>query len=131
MNRAFKSSAVVFFLLAAAIFALAIPADAQRAPGKLESKTGVLGAGAQQMSEMQHNMAGQMSDMSTAMSKGTTTPAVQKQMSGRMGAMATMMDGMSGMMGRGTMADADSQKRMQQMHVQMNSMMQGGQHTMK
>ena len=52
-------------------------------------------------------------------------------MSERMGAMATMMDGMSGMMGRGTMADADSQKRMQQMHVQMNSMMQGGQHTMK
>jgi hypothetical protein len=131
MKRAFKSSAVVSFLLAAAIFSSAIPAGAQMAPGKMESKTGVPGAGAQQMSEMQHNMAGQMSDMSTAMSKGTMTPAVQKQMSERMGTMATMMDGMSGMMGKGMMADADSQKRMDQMRVQMNSMMQGGQHMMK
>ena len=118
-------SALLSSLVAAGVFALALPANAQMGPGMMDANKSGQCPGAQQMSTMSHDMADQMMGMSGEMSKGTMSAAQQKQMSDRMRKMATMMDDMSGMMGKGMMMDADTQKRMDQMRKQMDEMMPG------
>ena len=132
MKQHFTTSALLSSLLAAGIFTLTLPAYAQMGgAGMMGANNTMPGSGAQQMSEIQHNMSGQMMGLSEQMSRGNMSPALQKQMSERMRTMATMMGSMSGMTGKGMVMDADTQKRMDQMRMQMNTMMQGGQQMMK
>lgn len=125
MKQHFTLSALLSSVVAAGVFALALPANAQMGPGMMDSEKRGQCPGAQQMSTMENDMADQMMGMSGEMSKGTMSAAQQKQMSERMRKMATMMDDMSGMMGKGMMMDADTQKRMDQMRMQMDEMMRG------
>lgn len=125
MKQHVTSSALLSSLIAAGVFALALPANAQMGSPMMDAKKGGPGSGAQQMSTIEHDMADQMMGMSGEMAKGTMSGAQQKQMSERMRKMATMMDDMSGMMGKGMMMDADTQKRMDQMRKQMDEMMHG------
>lgn len=124
-----KQHSTLFTLLssvvAAGVFALALPANAQMGPGMMDAKKSGQCPGAQQMSTMSHDMADQMMGMSGEMSKGTMSAAQQKQMSERMRKMATMMDDMSVMMVKDMMMDADTQKRMDQMRKQMDEMTHG------
>lgn len=125
MKQHVTLSALLSSVVAAGIFALALPANAQMGQGMMDAKKSGQCPGAQPMSTMSHDMADQMMGMSGEMSKGTLSAAQQKQMSERMRKMATMMDDMSGMMGKGMMMDADTQKRMDQMRKQMDEMMPG------
>ncbi|MHB1093106.1 hypothetical protein [Thiobacillus sp.] len=126
MKQHFTASALLSSLFAAAIFALALPANAQQmGPGVMGGNTAP-GPGAQQMSGLQHDMAAQMKEMAGEMANGTMSAAQQKMMSERMRSMGTMMDDMSGMMGQGMMMDANTQNRMKQMRMQMDGMMHGG-----
>ena len=84
------------------------------------------GAGAQQMSEMMHDMRGQMEEMSKAMSQGNMTSAQQKRIADRMHAMSEMMGNLSGMMGGGMMLGDEHQRQMQGMRKQMDQMMKEG-----
>ena len=125
MKQHFTLSALLSCVVAAGVFTLALPANAQMGPGMMDAKKSAQCPGAQQMSTMSHDMADQMMGMSGEISKGTMSAAQQKQMSERMRKMATMMDDMSGIMGKGMMVDADTQKRMEQMRMQMDEMMSG------
>ncbi|KVW94213.1 hypothetical protein [Thiobacillus denitrificans] len=122
MKQHFTLSALLSSLVAASVFALALPANAQMGSGMMDAKKGGPGSGTQQMSTMTNDMADQVMGMSGEMSKGNLSAAQQKQMGERMRMMATMMDDMSGMMGKGMMMDADTQKRMDQMRKQMDEM---------
>ena len=125
MKQHFTTSALLSSLFAAGIFVLALPVNAQQTgPGMMGST--VPGSGAQQMSSLQHDMANQMMGMAGEMAKGNMSAAQQKLMSERMRTMGTMMGDMSGMMGQGMMMNADTQKRMNQMRMQMDGMMHGG-----
>ena len=136
MKQQLTTSALLSSLLAAGIFALALPVNAQMGSGMMDSKKGMPGSGAQQMSGIGQDMSNQMMGMSKEMSKGNMNAAQQKQMGERMNSMATMMGDMSGMMGKGVMdkgamMDADTQKRMSQMRMQMDGMTRGGSPGMK
>ena len=122
MKQHVTLSALLSSLVAAGVFSLALPANAQMGAGMMDVKKGGQCPGAQQMSTMENDMADQMMGMSREMSKGTMSAAQQKQMSERMRKMATMMDDMSGMMGKGMMMNAENQKRMDQMRKQMDEM---------
>ena len=127
MKQHFGRSALLPALFAAGFLVLALPANAQMGPGMMGAGNGMRGSCAQQMSELQRDMTNQMKGMSSTMSTGSMSPALQKQMGERMRTMADMMDSMSGQMGQCKMMNADSQKRMEQMRVQMNALMHGGQ----
>ena len=126
MGQRFGESALLPALLAAGLFVLALPTSAQMGPGMTGTSHCMRGSCARQMSELQRDLASQMQDMSGKMSMGTVSAALQKQMGDRMRAMADMMDSMSGMMGQGRVMNADSQKRMEGMRVQMKALMHGG-----
>jgi hypothetical protein len=127
MKQHLALSALLSAFIAAGVFSLALPANAEMGAGKMDAQKGMPGAGAQQMSGIEHDMANQMMGMSGEMSQGTMSAAQQKQMSERMRKMATMMDDMSGMMGKGMMMDTENQKRMDQMRKQMDEMAHGAQ----
>jgi len=127
MKQHFALSALLSAFIAAGIFELAIPANAEMGAGKMDAQKGMPGSGAQQMSGIEHDMAGQMMGMSGEMSKGNMSAVQQKQMGERMRKMATMMDDMSGMMGKDMMMNAENQKRMDQMRKQMDEMAHGAQ----
>lgn len=127
MQQHFTKSVWVTILLVGGIFALAFSAYAQMGSGMMGDSNGMHSACAPQMAQLHHDLSGQMKAMSEAMSAGSMSPTQQKQMSERMRTMASMMDDMSGMMGKGMMKSADGQKRMQQMRMQMDTMMHGEQ----
>lgn len=133
MKQYFTTSRLLASLFAAGVFAVSVPVSAQMGAGMTGDKMGnsMSGAGAQQMSGLQHDMSGQMMGMSADMSKGNMSEAQQKQMGERMRMMGTMMGDMSSMMGKGMVMNADTQKRMEQMRMQMKSMMHGGSPGMK
>lgn len=133
MKRYFTTSKLLASLVAAGVFALSVPVSAQMGAGMTGDKMGnsMPGAVAQQMSGLQHDMSGQMMGMSAEMSKGNMNETQQKQMGERMRMMGTMMGEMSGMMGKGMVMDADTQKRMEQMRMQMKGMKHGGSPGMK
>ncbi|MGC2459157.1 MAG: hypothetical protein WA435_14310 [Gallionellaceae bacterium] len=126
MKNNFNVSTLLSSLIAASIFALALPASAQMNSDMMAGKKGVAGSAEQQMSGMTHDMADQMMDMSRGMSQGNMNAMQQKQMGERMGKMGSMMNDLSVMMGKGMMMDADNQKRMDQMRKQMEELMHSG-----
>lgn len=129
MKQNLIASALLSSILAAGMFALALPASAQQmGPGMAGNKMGnsMPGPGAQQMSGLQHDMSTQMMGMAGEMAKGNMSAAQQKMMGEQMRTMGTMMGDMSGLMGQGMMMDANTQNRMNQMRTQMNGMMHGG-----
>jgi len=130
MKQHFKTTTLLSSLFVASIFALALPVNAQQMGQGMMGNT-TPGPGAQQMSSLQHDMANQMMGMAGEMAKGNMSAAQQKLMSERMRTMGTMMGEMSGMMGQGMMMNADTQKRMNQMRMQMDGMMHGGSPTTK
>ena len=127
MKQHLALSALLSAFIAAGVFSLALPANAEMGAGKMDAQKGGPGSGAQQMSGIEHDMADQIMGMSGEMSKGGMSAAQQKQMSERMRKMAIMMDDMSGMMGKGMMMDTENQKRMDQMRKQMDEMAHGAQ----
>lgn len=133
MKQHFTMSALLSSLFAAGIFALALPANAQMGSGMMGDKMGnsMPGPGIQQMSGLQRDMANQMMGMSGEMAKDNMSAAQQQMMSERMNKMGAMMGDMSGMMGQGMMMDANTQKRMDQMRMQINGMMRSGSPGMK
>lgn len=131
MKKIFTVSTLATSLVAASIFALALPASAEMNSDNMTAKKTAAAPAAQQMSEMTHDIAGQMMEMSGEMNHGNMNAMQQKQMGERMGKMGTMMNDLSGMMGngmmgKGMMMDADNQKRMNQMRKQMGEIMPSG-----
>ncbi len=126
MKQNLIASALLSSILAAGMFALALPASAQQMGGPGMKGNSMPGPGAQQMSGLQHDMSTQMMGMAGQMGNGNLSAAQQKLMSERMRTMGTMMGDMSGMMGQGMMMDANTQNRMNQMRTQMDGMMHGG-----
>ncbi|MHB1053831.1 MAG: hypothetical protein ACYCZT_12305 [Thiobacillus sp.] len=133
MKQYFTTSKLLASLFAAGVFVVSVPASAQMGSGMMGDKMGtsMTGSGAQQMSGLQHDMSGQMMGMSAEISKGNMSAAQQKQMGERMRMMGTMMGDMSSMTGQGMVMDAETQKRMEQMRMQMKGMMPGGSPGMK
>jgi len=133
MKQHFTTSTLLATLLAAGVFVVSVPASAQMGSGMMGDKMGnsMSGSGAQQMSGLQQDMSGQMMGMSADMSKGNMSATQQKQMGERMRMMGSMMGDMSSMTGKGMVMDADTQKRMEQMRMQMKGMMHGGSPGMK
>lgn len=95
----------------------ALPAFAQ-----LHSGTGEHSMADGQVSEMMHDMSGEMKAMSSVMGKGDMNPNAMKSMANQMMQMSSMMENMSGMMGKGPMMDADHSKQMEKMRMQMEQM---------
>lgn len=80
------------------------------------------GPGVHQMSGLMNDMASEMKNMAGMIQSGNMSPDMMKKMSSQMKQMGAMMNHMSGMMHKGMKMNAGTQKKMGQMHKQMEHM---------